>query len=138
MDGAMSLRGKCLCGAVGHAVARLDGVIVHCHCATCRKAHASAFASTARVARENFIWLHGEEKLSAYESSPGKIRRFCSVCGSHAVAERVDQPYVILRVATLDDDPDNGPAMHIWTSHDVPWLSAGGDIPWFSETPPAR
>jgi hypothetical protein len=58
--------------------------------------------------------------LSAFESSPGRVRRFCSVCGTHIVAERGDQPHVVLRVATLDDDPDVKPLVHIWTSHDVP------------------
>jgi len=53
--------------------------------------------------REHFRWLKGEEKLSAFESSPGKLRYFCSVCGSHLVAERVSQPHVIVRVATLDE-----------------------------------
>jgi ADP-ribosyl-[dinitrogen reductase] hydrolase len=129
------MRGQCLCGAVTYEVTRLDGAIVHCHCTTCRKAHASAFASTARVAREHFRWLQGEEGLSAYESSPGKIRRFCPTCGSHLIAERAGQQYFILRVATLDDDPGETPAMHIWISHDVPWLNSTDDVPRHAETP---
>ncbi|MCK9396122.1 MAG: GFA family protein [Methylobacter sp.] len=32
--------------------------------------------------REHFRWLKGEEKLSSFESSPGKQRYFCSMCGS--------------------------------------------------------
>jgi hypothetical protein len=28
--------------------------------------------------REHFRWTSGEENLLAYESSPGKLRRFCS------------------------------------------------------------
>lgn len=130
----MDLHGSCLCGAIGYAVTQLDGAIVHCHCRTCRKANASAFTSTARVARENFRWLRGENLLGRYESSPGKNRQFCSRCGSHIVAERATDPYVILRVATLDDDPGSRPAMHIWTSHDVAWLATAG-IPHIAETP---
>lgn len=38
------------------------------------------------------------------------------------MAERTGEPRVILRVAILDDDPGVIPAVHIWTSHDVPWL----------------
>jgi ADP-ribosyl-[dinitrogen reductase] hydrolase len=41
---------------------------------------------------------------------------------SHLVAERLVQPHVIIRVATLDDDPALRPEAHIWVSHDVPWL----------------
>jgi len=131
----MSLTGGCLCGAVAYEVTGLDGPIVHCHCRTCRKAHASAFTSTARVLRTHFRWLRGKEKINSYESSPGKKRHFCGVCGSHMVAERAGEEHVILRVATLDEDPLQTPAMHIWTSHDAAWLCADGDVPQFAETP---
>ena len=133
----MTFRGQCLCGAIAYEVTQLDGEIVHCHCGTCRKAHASAFASTVRVGRQHFRWLRGEERLAAYESSPGKIRRFCTICGSHLVAERPAQPHVILRVATLDDDPGSTPAMHIWTSHAVPWLATAVNLPRHREMPSA-
>jgi len=92
----VSLKGSCLCGAVRYEVDQLDMPIGHCHCMTCRKAHAAAYASTAGVMREHLRWLAGEEKLSAYESSPGKLRRFCSMCGTHLLAERPAQPHVIL------------------------------------------
>jgi len=131
----MTLHGQCLCGSIVYEAVHLDGAIEHCHCTTCRKAHASAFASTARVMREHFRWLRGEPNLTAYQSSPGKRRWFCSACGSHLVAERLGQPHVILRVATLDDDPRWTPAMHIWTSHDVPWLDASDDVPRYAESP---
>ncbi len=132
-----ALRGGCLCGAVAYEVDRLDMPIVHCHCATCRKAHAADHTTTAGVLRAHFRWLRGEERLAAFESSPGKLRRFCSGCGTHLVAERPAQPHVILRVATLDDDPRARPALRIWTSHAVPWLAEGGaDLPAHPEWPP--
>jgi ADP-ribosyl-[dinitrogen reductase] hydrolase len=131
----MSLRGRCLCGAIAYEVTQPDGPIVHCHCTTCRKAHASAFASTARVMREHFRWLTGGDRLGRYPSSPGKWRWFCGSCGSHLMAERPAQPHVILRVGTLDDDPGTTPAMHIWTSHAVPWLDAADDAPRYAEMP---
>ena len=116
------MKGSCLCGAIAYEIDRIDQPIGHCHCRTCRKAHAAAFATTAGVSREHFRWLKGEDKLASFESSPGKLRRFCSGCGSHLIAERLHQPHVIVRVATLDEDPDMTPILHIWTSHDVPWL----------------
>ncbi|GGF07526.1 hypothetical protein GCM10011611_11240 [Aliidongia dinghuensis] len=134
----MSLKGSCLCGAVRYAVDGLDGPIVQCHCATCRKAHAAAVAATARVLREHFRWTAGEDRLAAFESSPGKRRHFCTTCGSHLVAERPAEPHVILRVATLDDDPGQRPAMHIWTGHDVPWLTEDEAVPRYEAWPPGR
>lgn len=131
------MRGSCLCGGVTYAVGRLSGPIVHCHCHTCRKSHAAAFTSTARVDRENFQWLQGEDLLACFESSPGKLRHFCTRCGTHLIAQRPAQAHVILRVATLDVDPGSTPQAHIWTSHQVPWLAWDGDIPAYEELPRA-
>lgn len=129
-----AVQGSCLCGAVRYQVRAWAGPIAHCHCHTCRKAHAAAFASTARVARGDFAWLSGHDVLRAYESSPGKLRHFCGQCGSQLMAEWVDQAQVIVRVATLDADPGLRPVMHIWTAHDVPWLQHEG-LPQHGEKP---
>jgi hypothetical protein len=123
------MKGSCLCGAVAYEIHRLDMPVVHCRCATCRKAHAAPFAPTAGVDRGHFRWLDGEEKLSFYESSHGKRRYFCSVCGSHFVASRASQAHVVLRVATLDENPHTGTQAHIWMSHEVPWLEYGETVP---------
>ncbi|WP_081813328.1 GFA family protein [Methylobacter tundripaludum] len=131
------MKGSCLCGAIEYEIDSIDMPVAHCHCRTCQKAHAAAFASTAGVMREHFRWLKGEEKLSFFESSPGKLRYFCSGCGSHLVAERVSQPHVIVRVATLDENPNVTPQAHIWASQDVPWLEYE-NIPWYSKWQPGR
>ena len=127
------MNGSCLCGSVTYEVDRI-GPIGHCHCKTCRKAHAARFASTARAERNKFRWLSGSQYLRAYESSPGKLRHFCSQCGSHLMAEWKNQAQVIVRVATLDDDPGVVAAAHIWLSHDVPWLADAADIKAFQES----
>lgn len=131
------MKGSCLCGAIEYEIDSIDTPVAHCHCRTCQKAHAAPFASTAGVMREHFRWLKGEEKLSVFESFPGKSRHFCSVCGSHLVAERANQSHVIVRVATLNEDPGIVPQMHIWTSHDVPWLEFEG-IPCYPAWQPGR
>ena len=127
--------GSCLCGAAAYATDGLDSAIEHCHCRTCRKAHAAVFASNARVQRERFRWLRGESQLRAFESSPGKNRWFCTNCGTHLIAERPTQPHVILRVATLDDDPGRRAVMHIWTSHDAAWLTDEPGVKAWPEFP---
>jgi len=131
------MRGSCLCGAIAYEINQPAERIVHCHCRTCQKAQGAAFSSNAFISREHFRWIHGQELLSFYESSPGKSRYFCSVCGSHLVAMRDGQPNVIVRVASLDGDPKPESFAHIWTSHDLPWLSFGDDVPSFPEFPPA-
>ena len=131
------MKGSCHCGAVSYEISRLDS-LGHCHCITCRKTHSAAFATTGRVARENFRWLSGEDKLTAYESSPGKRRFFCAVCGCHIVASRDESPNIILRAATLDEDPGLRPQRHIWRSHDVAWLVDDVAIPSYPEWPPEK
>lgn len=132
------MQGSCLCGAILYEADTAGLLIGHCSCRTCRKAHAAPFTTTARVPRDKFRWRTGAEKLRSFESSPGKNRHFCSVCGTHLIAERPADPYVILRVATLDDDPGTKPIVHIWCSHEVPWLDYEGDIKRFGEWPQGR
>ena len=74
----MTLQGGCLCGEVRYEVDVIDMPVVHCHCTTCRKAHAAAFATTAGVTRTHFRWTAGEAMLSGFESSPGKLRRLAA------------------------------------------------------------
>jgi hypothetical protein len=130
------IRGSCLCGGVEFEADELSGPIGHCHCRTCQKAHSAAFATTARARREHFRWTRGEELVQYFESSPGKRRHFCGQCGSQLIAEWVDQPMVILRLGVVDNDPGATPAGHIWTSHDVPWLAYGPELPRYDEGVP--
>ncbi|MFV8782782.1 GFA family protein [Microbulbifer sp. SA54] len=132
------MKGSCLCGQIQYRVEKLDSAIQHCACKTCRKAHSAAFNTAAAVLKGNFSWECGEDKLSGFESSPGKVRYFCSNCGSQLIAEKEGSPYYVLRVATLDDDPGIKPEFGIWYSHEVPWLENSEDIPRYQEWQPGR
>jgi hypothetical protein len=131
------LDGSCLCGAVAYEAEKFAGPIGHCHCRTCRKAHSSAFSTTARVERSGFKWTRGADKLRYYESSPGKRRHFCSVCGSQLMAEWVGQPMVILRLGCLDTVIDERPVAHIWTSQKASWFEIADGLPQLPEGAPA-
>ncbi|MDF1623137.1 MAG: GFA family protein [Pseudohongiella nitratireducens] len=132
------MQGSCLCGQVVYEVDQLATPIQHCACKTCRKAHAAAFNTAAGVKREHFRWLEGESLIKGFESSPGKIRYFCSNCGSQLVADKANSPYLVLRAATLDDDPGTKAAFTIWTSHQVPWLEYGEHLPAYEEWQPGK
>jgi hypothetical protein len=55
------------------------------------------------------------------------------------VGERRGQAnLILLRVATHDDDPGVQPVVHIWTSHNVPWLRYGGAIRTYPDLAPGR
>jgi hypothetical protein len=122
-----------MCGSVAYEVDAAAGPIIHCHCQTCRKAHGTAFSSFSPVPRENFRWTKGEEWLSGYESSSGKLRRFCSKCGSHILAERVGKPIVMLRLGCLDTAITDRPKAHIWRSDAATWFDPADQLPELPE-----
>jgi hypothetical protein len=107
----------------------------HCHCVSCRKAHAAAFATVTRVDTNDFTMETGEELLTSYESSPGKKRHFCSICGSQIYAYKDGDPYYIVRVGTLDNDPGSRPARHIFVSEKAPWYKIDEKLPQFEQWP---
>jgi hypothetical protein len=127
------LTGSCLCGAVAYEVDADIGPIVHCHCRTCRKTHGSAFSTVSPAPRDRFRFTRGEDKLRAFESSPGKFRKFCTQCGSHIVAERVNQPVVLLRLGCLDTHIAARPRAHIWRSDAANWYDPKDQLPELPE-----
>lgn len=132
------MRGSCLCRAIVYDVSQLDSAIAHCACVTCRKAHSAAFNTYAEVKHQHFAWVKGEELLASFESSPGKLRYFCSRCGTQLIAQRQNRDHVILRVASLDEDPGVTPEFKIFASHEVPWLSHGEHIIAYAEWEPGN
>jgi len=127
------LSGSCLCGAVAYEAGALTSPIGLCHCRTCQKAHASAYAPTARSPRTAFKWTKGGDVVAAYESSPGKNRWFCPKCGTHLMAEWTHMDQVILRVGSLDTQLSDKPVVHIWMSHANAMLEAPPGIPELPE-----
>jgi hypothetical protein len=127
------LTGHCLCGRVRYEADADSGPIIHCHCETCRRTHASAFSSIVAVPRESFRWVTGEELLSSFETSPGKFRRFCSLCGSHLFAERTAHKHVMLRLGCLDTPIRPKVLGHIWRSDAASWYDPNKHVPEFSE-----
>lgn len=128
------LTGSCLCGRVRYEVNAELNAIVHCHCHTCRKTHGAAFSSVASAPRTAFRWTAGEDQLRAFESSPGKHRRFCATCGSHILAERTDSDNVLLRLGCLDTEaPPPERQWHIWRSDAAAWFDLHGHFPELPE-----
>jgi hypothetical protein len=126
-----NISGSCLCGAISYSISQNIGDIVHCHCIKCRKAHGAAFSSVAKIEDNNFL-ITGEENLSSYQSSPGKIRCFCSDCGSQIYAKRDNTDFIILRLGTLNDESMIGSqyqeAKHIWLAEKACWYDVHANL----------
>lgn len=133
------LTGSCLCGAVAFEAEPAAALITFCNCRTCRKASGTAFAANMSVPRDAFRWVRGEDALRGYESSPGKIRRFCGRCGSPMTAERPADPTAAVRVrlGTLDTPIEHPQyAGHIWRSEAADWYDPNRSVPeWLAFAP---
>ena len=135
----MVLSGSCLCGTIRYEIRGELGPIVLCHCAQCRKAQGSAFATNAAVNAADFAIVAGEEALTAYESSPGKKRHFCRRCGSPIISTRDTVPGVVrVRIGTLDSRVDAAPSAHIYAASKAAWEEIHDGLPQYAEIEPAR
>ena len=131
--------GSCLCGSVQFEFDSEIREFHHCHCKTCRKAHATVFGSSALVNASAFRVRSGKDMISEYSSSAGKIRYFCSNCGTHVFARGDQVPDdVILRIGALDGDIGMKAYGHIWVSHKPDWYDIGDELPQYSEWSPKR
>ena len=128
------IKGKCHCEAVKYESKNDSQFAVFCHCKTCRKINGSAFGSSAAVPKEGFSILAGKNFLIGYESSPGKIRHFCSKCGTHVYASSSKNPEnVMLRLGCVEGNHDISPTKHIWVSHKATWYEITNNLPMYEE-----
>ena len=126
------LEGRCLCGAITYEIDGEVGPIGLCHCSYCRRASGSAFAANATIRSEDFRLTAGEAELREYESTPGKLRSFCSRCGSPIYARLRAAPQVLrIRAGTLLSDPGARPRGHYDVGSKAPWYEIEGELPCF-------
>jgi hypothetical protein len=131
--------GRCLCGTVRYEVTGAIGPIVFCHCSQCRRAQGSAFGTNAEVNAGDFAVVTGAASITEFESSPGKKRAFCSVCGSPLYSRRVDRPGIVrLRIGTLESPIANRPVAHIFASSKAEWDTICDDLPQYEGAEPGR
>ncbi len=129
------LSGSCHCQRVRYEVTGPIQHAQHCHCHTCRKIHGTAFGSSAVVDETVFRVVEGQDHLAEYESSPAKRRYFCKTCHSPIYALQADDPgIVVLRLGTLDDEPDQKPSRHIWIGDKPAWYDVGDTLPQHETT----
>ena len=117
-----TLHGSCLCGGVRFEVTEPILRAGHCHCSRCRK-HSGTFGLTqARVPREGFRLLAGEELLRVYRPGDGAVKVFCATCGSSLFGGTwPDGPEISIRMGAFDDDPNFKPQFRTWVDSRAPW-----------------
>ena len=137
---AETLHGSCLCGGVRFEITEPFLNANHCHCSRCRK-HSGAFGLTqARVRREGFRLLAGEELVCVYRPEDGAVKAFCSNCGSSLFGRTwPDGPEISVRLGALDGEPGIGPEFHTFVDSKASWDDLPDDgLPRYSEGHPGR
>lgn len=130
--------GSCLCGSVRYTIAAAIGLPEHCHCSMCRKAHGAAFSTNATVPTDSLV-VEGREHLSEYASSPGRLKQFCSRCGSQLFIRRLNAPgLTVVTLGTLDDDPCVRPGRHVFVGSKAAWYDPQVRLPAFDVYPAAE
>ena len=123
-------RGRCLCGGI---VFEIDGRLAPiqiCYCKQCQRAQGTALATNIPVPESDFRILAGAALLASYESSPGKLRCFCSRCGSPILSKRSEVPGVVrVRAGTLDEPIATRPGIHVHTATKPSWWDIHDDLP---------
>ena len=123
-------RGRCHCGRVRFVARFPSRFAVHCHCASCRRAHSAAFVSWAGFPSAQVEVTQGAEDLAVHESSPGTLRKFCRVCGTKLFFEGARWPgETHVPLAAFDDPVDRTPRKHTFFDEHVDWLPPLADPP---------
>ena len=132
-------KGSCLCRNIQYEIEGELGEFGYCHCTSCRKASGSAHSANAGVDRSSFRLVSGADTLREYESSPGKLRAFCSRCGSPIYAYLTASADVLrIRLGSLDTPFSKHPRAHTWVSDKASWEPIDDALPQFPEWAPRK
>jgi hypothetical protein len=128
-----TIGGSCLCGGVRFRVTLPFIRANHCHCSRCRKHSGAAVCTQARVWREQFTLMQGEELIRVYGAGQGAVKAFCTNCGSSLFGG--DWPLgrqISIRMGALDDDPGIRPQFHTFVDSAAVWDRINDDLPQYA------
>lgn len=128
------VRGSCLCGGVRFEVTPPFLRANHCHCSRCRKHSGTTGCMQARVWREQFRLLEGEELIRVLGRGEGAVKAFCSTCGSSLFGgDWPEGKQVSIRMGAFDDDPGIRLQFHSFVDSRAPWDEIRDDLPQYPE-----
>jgi len=130
------ITGSCLCSAVKYVVNGPIKAVANCHCSICKKSAASAFATIAIIAENDFDIIAGEEALTTYQVSERATKYFCRTCGTAVFNLHKKYPgNYMTAVGSLDDPSRVTPAINIFCDNMLPWVKGIADLKCFDQEP---
>lgn len=124
------ITGQCACGIVQYQVRGELIDYCHCRCSICSRIHAAAFATWGGVARDEFIFVSGEDNLQVYAFSEKADSLFCETCSSTVLVDFKPEPHMLyITLGTVDGDIDCPDGFHQFAGSKAPWYEISDDLP---------
>ena len=113
-----------MCGRVRVSAKFPSRFCAHCHCESCRRAHAAGFVTWIGFNSEQVHIVQGADLLQSYESSPHTRRTFCRECGTRMTFESDKWPgETHIPLACFDSAVDRQPAGNAFVDEHAPWIT---------------
>jgi hypothetical protein len=129
-----TIAGGCFCGASRYVAEGEPINIRVCHCTICQRSIGAAFNARVLMPLSGFT---ATGPIGRRNSSPVRVRGFCTVCGTSLYTERAGAEVIGLTCGSLDTPGDFQPTEHIWASSKQPWLKIDDGLPQYLEGAPA-
>jgi hypothetical protein len=131
--------GQCLCGAVSIKITGEISDIIHCHCSLCRKNSGTAYATNGFINTADFEITSGDDCLTTFSFKPGRVRHFCTRCGSPVFSSNDQDPTRLrLRLGILDSDISARPVSHNFITSKANWEDLDEKLPRYDNFEPNR
>jgi hypothetical protein len=137
-QGATTITGGCLCGAVRITISAPPIITRVCWCRLCQ-ALGGGSATVNVCFPADAVQVEGvmTDYPCTAESGSRMHRHFCPTCGAPLFSAAESRPHLtFLRAGALDDPEIARPAMTIWTSQAPTWACIDADLPQVATQPP--
>ena len=127
---AVSVQGRCACGAVRIEIGVPARWAWHDHSAATRHAQGAAYATYVGSWRSRFRILEGEDEITRFEDPATRtVRSFCARCGTPIAYERPRAPQMVnVPRAILEGGTEREPRYHIAIDEVPEWAYGGGPL----------
>jgi hypothetical protein len=113
-----------MCGGVRLVVRFPSRFCAHCHCESCRRAHAAGFVTWIGFLADQVEVERGQELIETYQSSPGTARTFCRACGTRLTFSSTKWAgETHLPLAIFDTPVDREPRGNAFAEEHAPWIT---------------
>lgn len=122
--------GGCYCGRVRYGANGVSLEVTECHCSQCRKQAGHRYASTGT--KTSNIEIEGAASVTWYRASPNAERGFCSICGSHLFWKPINEDYIGILAASIDEPSGLRMAKHIFVDDKGDYYEITDGLPQFA------